>query len=115
DSTTNGTATTSTPYVYNPTPTINSVSPSFGPVFGGNQVHISGMNFGGILTVKFGTLPATIVSQTITDIVVQAPQSPTTGIRNVIVTSSSNGTPLTPGTYTYIPNPPPTISSITPA
>jgi hypothetical protein len=42
-----------------PTPTITSVAPEFGPVAGGTTVTITGTDLASTSAVKFGTLPAT--------------------------------------------------------
>ncbi len=110
-----GIATRLNGFTYNPSPTIASVTPSFGPIAGGTPVTILGTNFAGIVTVTFGAQPAlnVVVSGggTRIDCVTQA--SATAGAADVTVVSSTNGTQVSAGAYTYVP-PGPFFPSIVP-
>ncbi len=89
-------------------PTVTGVSPSSGPSAGGNQVTITGANFTGTSTVKFGSSTAVIKSGTDTQLIVIAPAG--SGTVDVTVISSSGDTSAIGAAdkYTYItPTPPP--------
>jgi len=45
-----------------PAPTITEVTPSAGPATGGSVVKVSGTDFRGVSTVRFGTVPATSIN-----------------------------------------------------
>ncbi|HVR41924.1 MAG TPA: IPT/TIG domain-containing protein [Thermoanaerobaculia bacterium] len=78
-------------------PTIISVSPSSGSPAGGDLVVITGTNFDAPVRVLFGDIPATVVSQTSTEIRVISPAvqfGPTEQARDVTITVITRaGTP----------------------
>lgn len=78
-----------------PTPTITSVSPSFGPVAGGTTVTITGTDLASASAVKFGETPATsFKAESETKITAVAPAS--TKVGNVDITATTiAGTSLT--------------------
>ncbi|GAA3367061.1 hypothetical protein GCM10017744_077490 [Streptomyces antimycoticus] len=100
------------PYTYTPTPapTITTLNPTSGPTSGGNTITINGTNLTGATQVLFGATPATILTNTPTQITATAPAG--TGTTNVTVTTP-NGT-SNPLPYTYTPTPAPTITTLNP-
>ncbi len=100
------------PYTYTttPAPTITTLNPTSGPTSGGNTVTITGTNLASATQVLFGTNPATILTNTPTQITATAP--PGTGTTNVTVTTP-NGT-SNPLPYTYTTTPAPTITTLNP-
>lgn len=97
-------------YAAVPVPAISSLSPSSGPTAGGNVVTINGTNLSGATSVLFGGSPATILTNTATQITVSAPAG--TGTVNVTVSTAggtSNGL-----AYTYAAVAVPAISSLSP-
>src|SRR6266508_3652342 len=98
------------PALANGEPTINSFSPSSGPV--GTSVTINGTNLTGATWVKFNGVMATITSNTATQIVTEVPTGATTG---PITAKTTSGTATSPTTFTVTPTAaPPTISSFSP-
>ena len=63
------------------TPTVTTISPA-GPATGGTTVTITGTSLLNATAVDFGTTPATIVSDTATQIVVTAPANPAGNVRH---------------------------------
>lgn len=96
--------------VFAAAPTVTGLNPTSGP--GGTDVTITGTNFTGATTVKFGStasLSFTVVSDT--EITAFAPGG--TGTVDVTVTTPSGTSAINPNDqFTYIP--PPTITSISP-
>ena len=92
-----GTVSNGMPFTVSQTPTINSLSPTSGPV--GRSVTISGVNFGatqGASTVTFKGTAAMPTKWTTTSIVTSVPSGAMTG--NVVITTSngtSSGVPFT--------------------
>lgn len=83
-------------------PAVLSLTPATGPEAGGTEVLISGMNLSGATSVMFGSVPATITSNTQTKITAVAP--PGTGEVDVTVTSPLGTTAAGPASaYTYQP------------
>jgi hypothetical protein len=91
-------------------PTINSFSPSSGPV--GTSVTINGTNLTGATWVKFNGVMATITSNTATQIVTEVPMGATTG---PITAKTTSGTATSPTNFIVTTTAaPPTISSFSP-
>ncbi|MEV0033900.1 IPT/TIG domain-containing protein [Nocardia sp. NPDC050793] len=92
-------------------PTITSLSPTSGPASGFNGVVITGTDFTGPATVRFGTTATTFTIDSSTQITAIAP--PGSGTVQVTVTTAagtSNGVP-----YSYVSVPTvPTVASIIP-
>ena len=95
-------------------PTVTSVSPSSGPVAGGQTVTIRGSDFTGVTAVKFGSKPGTSV-------VVVSPRKLTVvspahaaGTINIRVTGPDGTSAVVPADE-YVFAPPPTITSVSPA
>ena len=97
-------------------PTVTSLSPAGGPIGGGNTVYITGTNFTGGTTVKFGLYFATnvvVVSPTL--ITATAPAQFTAGLVDVTVTHPTLGTSSTAGTGNdYLYDNGPTVTSVSP-
>ncbi|MFH8809731.1 IPT/TIG domain-containing protein [Streptomyces hygroscopicus] len=100
------------PYTYTttPTPTITNLNPTTGPTTGGNTVTITGTNLTAATQVLFGPNPATILTNTPTQITVTAPTG--TGTTNVTVTTPAGTSNPLP--YTYTTTPTPTITNLNP-
>ncbi|MER0477538.1 IPT/TIG domain-containing protein [Streptomyces sp. Edi2] len=97
-------------YVAVPVPAISSLSPTSGPTAGGNVVTVNGTNLSGATSVLFGGSPASILTNTATQITVSAPAG--TGTVNVTVSTAggtSNGL-----AYTYVAVAVPVLSSLSP-
>jgi hypothetical protein len=110
--------TSSDVYEYADVPVISGISPSSGYLVGGYQVTISGSNFTSSPTVTFGGLNGSniTVSET-TSITVTVPAGSALGAVTVVVTC--NGLPsiannVGSNQFTYLANPVPTISDISP-
>ncbi|HYM53979.1 MAG TPA: IPT/TIG domain-containing protein [Solirubrobacteraceae bacterium] len=88
-----------------PIPTVTSVSPSAGPLAGGNTVTITGVEFTGATAVRFGAAEATgFTVDSATSITATAP--PGTGTVDVTVTTPSGISPTgSSDRYTYQPAP----------
>ena len=95
-----------------PAPTVTGVSPTSGPASGGTTVTIVGTNLAGATAVKFGTVAATIVSNTGNQIVARSPvESPGT----VDVTVSGPGGPsATTSTDTFTCIAAPVVMGVSP-
>lgn len=116
-----GNTATST-YTYTaPAPAITSINPTTGPTGGGTTVTITGTDLGGVTSVTFALTPATIVSQSATQIVVLSPAG-VAGVAQIVVadgaqTASANftyttPTPPTPPTPARKPGPPRDVTGV---
>jgi hypothetical protein len=97
-------------------PTVSSVSPANGPTNGGNTVNLTGTNFTGTTSVKFGQTPATgFTVNNDTSITATAPAH-AAGLVNVNVTNGAGTNPNQSSSwYTYnVNSAPPTVSSVSP-
>jgi hypothetical protein len=98
-----------------PPPVVTLVSPTSGPVAGGNTVSIIGSHLTSATAVTFGSTAATsftVVSDTLISAVV--PPGPSGG-GSVSVSVTAPGSTSAPGvTYTYIPAPAPVVSLVGP-
>lgn len=93
-------------------PVITTISPSTGPVSGGNTVTITGSYFNNMTAVKFGANAATsFTADSRTQITATVPAG-VAGNANVVVTSATTGNSVGKP-YTYLG--PPTVSTVTPA
>lgn len=101
-STSYGVSSLSDAYTYNSVPTIASVQPASGPAAGGNSVTIFGQLGEGtdITSVTLNGVPATIVSQTASQVVVTAGAG--SGSGDVVVRSTSYGVATLVNEYTYM-------------
>ncbi|MBI4419465.1 MAG: IPT/TIG domain-containing protein, partial [Gemmatimonadetes bacterium] len=100
-------------FTYNPAVAVTAVSPASGPVAGGTSVTITGTNFTDVTSVTIGGNELgnrAVVSPT--QITGTTPAGASAGATNVVVTSSSHGSGVCNGCFTY--NPVVTVTSITP-
>jgi hypothetical protein len=91
-------------------PTVSSISPNSGPTAGGTAVTLTGANFLGGATVKFGSTSATSVTvNSATQVVATAPAG-SAGTVDVTITTA-NGTSATSASDQFTYADPPVISS----
>lgn len=95
-----------------PVPTIDTISPTNGPVAGGTPVRITGTNFDASCSVRFGASNAVMIATTATTIDVTSPPH-AAGAVDVTVTCSGGSVIRTSG-FTYIAAAAPSITSFTP-
>lgn len=99
----------------NPAPTVTAISPTSGSTSGGTSVTITGTGFLSGATVSIGGSPATNVVVVSSISITAKTASHTAGAADVVVTNSDTQTGTLAAGYTYtVPNPAPTISSISP-
>lgn len=96
-------------YTYLNAPTTTAVTPSGGPVAGGNTVTITGTGFTGATGVSFGGVNAQSFTATPTSITAVAPANPA-GSKTITITGAAGTTTIS---YDYVGAP--TIATITPA
>ena len=110
-----GTSATSTADRFNYAPAVTGVSPSTGPAGGGTSVTITGTNFSGVSAVKFGSTTATgFTVNSPTSITATSPAG--TGTVDITVTTGGGSSPtVVADQFSYIAEPPPTVSKIKPA
>jgi hypothetical protein len=102
-----GTGTSSGTFTFIPAPTITSFTPTTGGT--GTSVTITGTNFTGATSVKFGGTAATTFT---VNSATQITATVGTGTTGTITVTTAGGTGTSSGTFTYIPAP--TITSFTP-
>jgi hypothetical protein len=97
-----------------PAPCVTTIAPTFGPTGGGTTVTITGTNFTGATSVKFGSTAATnVVVNSDTSITATSP--PGTGTADVTVTTSQGTSPADPvDLFKYIRPPAITTTSLPP-
>jgi hypothetical protein len=96
-------------------PTITNVSPSAGPIGGGQSVTVTGVDFVPPLSFRFGSAPATSVScgGSSTECTMLAPAGGTAKTVDVTVSTPGGTSPVTPSDrYSYVPAP--TVTSVAP-
>jgi hypothetical protein len=102
-------------YIYEPVPTVTSLSPPDGILAGGNPVTVNGTEFTGASVVKLGTtsVPFTFVSDT--QITVDSfPAGSSPGAVDITVTSPLGTSTTSPSDqYTYMPIP--TVTKVAPS
>ncbi|MGY2154529.1 IPT/TIG domain-containing protein, partial [Nocardia gipuzkoensis] len=96
-------------FVYVIVPTITSISPTAGPASGGNSVTITGTNFTGPLTVRFGSTATIFTVNSPTQITATAPAG-SPGTVQVTVTGSGGTSNGVNYTYAGVPS----LTSINP-
>lgn len=99
-------------YTYVPAPTLTSISPTQGPLSGGNPVTLTGTGFTDVAGVFFGSVPAssfTVVDST--HITAVAPGGNPAGQAQVTVTTPAG----TSNAVSYFTVPAPLLTDITPA
>lgn len=94
-----------------PPPQIQNISPSSGPVAGGNNVTITGAELSTVTSVKFGGTAATISSKSASQIVVVAPPHAAGNVTVRVESPSGSAT----GSYRYDAPPGPVVTKISPA
>jgi hypothetical protein len=82
-------------------PTITALTPSLGPVAGGQTVTVTGLDFGSDTTATFGGSPIAISNRTATSFTFVTPPSPATGGTDLVQATDGLGTTATL-TYTYV-------------
>lgn len=100
-----GSGTCSGCFTYNPRVTVGDVSPASGPLVGGTSVTISGTSFIDVTSVTIGG--AELGSRAVvsaTEIAGTTPASTSAGARDVVVTSSSQGSGTCAGCFSYVPD-----------
>ena len=106
-----GTATSSAFFTFVAPPTITSFTPTSGPTTGGTTVTITGTNFTGATSVKFGTTAA--ASYTVTSSTkIKAVTKPHAAGTVKISIKTVDGTGTSSGNFTFVA--PPAITSFTP-
>jgi len=92
------------PYSYAIAPVVSGLSPSQGPLSGGNTVNVSGTGFTGVTAVRFGSTPAvsfTVVSPTRLTAVAPAGTAGPVGVTVTTSGGTSSGGPV----YFYVSSP----------
>ncbi len=77
-----------------PPPGLTSISPSTGPVIGGNSVTVTGTNLGGATAVDFGQTPGIITADSSSSVTATAPSG--TGTVDITVTTPGGTTTPAP-------------------
>lgn len=99
-------------FTYVPAPTVSSISPTTGPAAGGTTITITGTDFIGVTSVKFGATDATSFTvNSNTSITATAPAPAGAGDVCVLVTAVGGNSGCV-AVYSYIPVP--LVSSISP-
>jgi hypothetical protein len=91
-------------------PVLTTLSPTTGPPSGGNTVTINGTSLSGATQVLFGPNPATILTNTATQLTVTAPAG-TGSVGVVVITPGGTSNALG---YAYAAAPAPSITSLSP-
>ncbi|MFI1335991.1 IPT/TIG domain-containing protein [Streptomyces sp. NPDC020845] len=89
-------------YTATPAPHLNNLSPTSGPISGGNTVTIYGSDLSGATHVLFGSNPATILTNGANQISVAAPAGPPSAVNVTVTTPGGTSNPLP---YFYIAAP----------
>lgn len=96
-----------------PTPTVLSISPNSGPIAGGTSVAITGTNFTGITGVTFGLQAGTFIFTDDTHVSAVSPAE-SVGTVDVVVTTASGSSPVSPADqFTFLASTP-VLTSIDP-
>ncbi|MFD8328939.1 IPT/TIG domain-containing protein, partial [Streptomyces lydicus] len=98
-------------YTSTPAPALSSLSPATGPTSGGNTVTLNGTNLSGATVVLFGSNPATVLTNTATQITVIAPAGSPSSVAVTVTTAGGMSNALT---YTYVAAPVPVLTSVSP-
>jgi hypothetical protein len=100
-------------YTYTSAPTVTGISPTAGPLAGANQVTITGTNLGGASAVTFGKSAGTIVSDSATSLVADAPAEGAGTIDITVTTPGGTSAAGNADKYTYTSAP--TVTGISPS
>jgi parallel beta-helix repeat protein len=100
----NGVSVTSTAdqFTYVGVPTVTAISPTLGPAAGGTSVTITGANLANA-TVKFGSVTATIQSDSATQIVVLSPVGVAGTVDVTVTTIGGTSATSAADRFTYVP------------
>ena len=99
-------------FTYAPVPAVTSISPAVGVAVGGTTVTITGTCLATAKAVYFGSNPATIVSDTATQLVVSAPAGVAGTVDVTVQTAGGTSPTSVADKYTYVAAP--TVTSIAP-
>jgi hypothetical protein len=110
--TSGGSNAASTLFTFVAPPTVNSISPTSGPLAGGTSVTITGTNFTGATSVIIGGAAATSVVVVSNTTIIATTPAGTPGTASVVVTTSG-GSNSANTLFTYVA--PPTVSGISPS
>jgi hypothetical protein len=97
----------------NPPPSVSSVTPSSGPSTGGTKVTIKGTGFVAGATVTIGSAASSV--KVVSETQITAVTTATALGSYEVVVSDANGTSFGGPAYTYLPPPPPKVTTIEPA
>ena len=98
---------------YVPAPTVGGLNPTTGPTTGGTTVTITGTNLDGATAVDFGSLAATIQSDSATQIVVVAPAGAAGAVDVTVTTAGGTSASTSADRFTYYV-PAPTVGGLNP-
>ncbi len=97
-------------------PSVSSVSPSSGPLAGGNSVTVTGSNFTGATAVDFGSSAALGFSVNSATSITATPPAGSLGTVDVTVTAGGNTSSINAGDeYSYVSVPAPVVTGLSPA
>jgi len=99
-------------YMYIAAPAVTGVSPTSGPLSGGSTVTITGSNLANATAIKFGTTPATILTDTAGSITVTPPTGTTGNVDITVTTPGGTSAISSADQYTYTAAP--TFGTISP-
>ena len=88
-------------FTYFPPPTVTAIAPSNGPIAGATAVTITGTNFTGATTVKFGTATATFTVSSATQIAANSPAGSAGTIDVTVTTPGGTSKTSTSDQFTY--------------
>jgi len=98
-----------------PPPTVSAISPRSGTTAGGTSATITGTAFQSGASVTFGGAAATNITVVSSTSITATTAAHAAGAVNVVVTNTDGQSATLANGYTYVsPNPPPTVSSVTP-
>lgn len=97
-------STLSASFRYTQSPSISALSTNSGLISGGDSVTITGVTFSGLISVKFGSAPAVIVSSSSAQITITTPQVQNPGQVDVSVITTG-GSSILSGGFTYFSPP----------
>lgn len=100
-------------FTYVPPPTITSFAPTSGPTAGGTQVTITGTGYQNSATVLFGATMATSVTF-VNSTQIRAVSPTGSGAVALTVRNPDNQQVASATNFTFVPPPPPTVSSVNP-
>jgi hypothetical protein len=100
-------------FTYIPNPAVTSIGPpNDGPTSGGSEITIKGTNLANALTVDFGTVAGTIISDSATQITATSPIEVAGTVDVTVTTVIGTSATSAADDFTYVPQP--TVTSIGP-